>query len=74
MPYCVNQTILGGDGCLYDNLGHAYLPLKERETLDLDYEKFDKEVITNIRTEDKNIPLLTVILAGRPMLIQNVLN
>jgi beta-glucosidase len=48
--------------------------MKERETLELDYEKFDKEVITNIRTEDKNIPLLTVILAGRPMLIQNVLN
>jgi len=31
-------------------------------------------VITHIREQDKNIPLLTVILAGRPMLIENVLN
>jgi beta-glucosidase len=31
-------------------------------------------VITNIREQDKNIPLLTVILAGRPMIIENLLN
>lgn len=74
MPYCVNQTILGGVGCLYDNIGHPYLPPHERTTLLLDFEKFDKEVITHIKDQDKNIPLLTVILAGRPMLIENVLN
>lgn len=74
VPYCINQTVLGGVGCLYDNIGHAYLPAKERETLALDYEKFDKEVIANIREQDKNIPVLTVILAGRPMLIQSLLN
>lgn len=74
VPYCVNQSVLGGVGCLYDNIGHPYLPLKERESLALDYEKFDKEVITNIHEQDKNIPLLTVILAGRPMLIEGLYN
>lgn len=74
VPYCINQTVLGGVGCLYDNIGHPYLPLRERESLALDYEKFDKEVITHIHDQDKNIPLLTVILAGRPMLIDNLLN
>jgi len=39
----------------------------------LDYDKFDKEIISSIRSEDKNIPLLTVILAGRPMIIDNLL-
>jgi hypothetical protein len=28
VPYCINQTILGGIGCLYDNIGHPYLPPK----------------------------------------------
>jgi len=35
VPYCINQTILGGVGCLYDNIGHPYLPIKERESLAL---------------------------------------
>jgi beta-glucosidase len=74
VPYCINQTVLGGVGCLYDNIGHPYMPARERETLALDFEKFDKEVITEIHAQDKTIPLLTVILAGRPMLIGNVLN
>ena len=30
-------------------------------------------MIKSIREEDKNIPLLTVILAGRPMFIDNIL-
>ncbi len=40
----------------------------------MDFEKFDKEVITEIHDQDKNIPLVTVLLAGRPMIIENVLN
>lgn len=73
VPYCINQTILGGVGCLYDNIGHPYLPPKERESLTLDFEKFDKEVIAEVRGEDKTIPVLTVLLAGRPMIIENLL-
>ena len=74
VPYCINQSILGGVGCLYSNIGHPYLPPQERASLTLDFEKFDKEVITNIREQDKNIPLVTVLVAGRPMIIENVLS
>lgn len=28
VPYCINQSILGGVGCLYDSIGHPYLPPK----------------------------------------------
>lgn len=42
IPYCVNQSILGGVGCLYNNIGHPYLPNNQRSSLNLDFEKFDK--------------------------------
>jgi hypothetical protein len=37
--------VLGVEGCLYDNVGHPYLPQHEKASLGLDFEKFDKEVI-----------------------------
>ena len=49
MPYCMNDTVLGVKGCLYDNVGHAYLPQNEKASLGLDFEKFDKEVINSVR-------------------------
>lgn len=74
IPYCKNVTILGGDGCLYNSDLNPYLPQNQRTTLNLDYEKFDHSVISTIREQDKNIPLLTVLLTGRPMLINNITN
>ncbi len=73
IPYCVNQSVLGGVGCLYDNIGHPYLPTKQRTSLALEYEKFDKEVFTTIHEHDKNIPIVTVLVAGRPMIITEAL-
>lgn len=49
------------------------MPPVQRTSLALDFDKFDTEVINHIREEDKNIPMLTVLLAGRPMIIDNVL-
>ena len=49
VPYCMNDTVLGVKGCLYDNVGHAYLPQNEKASLGLDFEKFDKEVINSVR-------------------------
>lgn len=42
--------------------------------MDLNYQKFDKEVITSIHEQDKNIPLVTVLVSGRPMLVSDVVN
>ncbi len=49
IPYCVNASILSGDGCLYQNGINPYMPQKQRANLDLEFNKFEQEVITNIR-------------------------
>lgn len=53
---------------------NPYMPQKQKPNLTLEYGKFDEEVITHIKEEDKNIPLITVLLAGRPMLIDKILS
>lgn len=73
IPYCTNATILTGDGCLYMNGINPYMPQKQKPNLTLEYGKFDEEVIAHIREEDKNIPMVTVLLAGRPMFIDKIL-
>ena len=73
IPYCKN-TVLSGDGCLYNPDLNPYLPQNQRTLLDLEYEKFDHSVIASIKEADKNIPLLTVLVSGRPMIINNVTN
>jgi beta-glucosidase len=40
--------------------------------LKADYAKFDKEVLTTIKDQDKNIPLVSVLLSGRPMIIDDL--
>lgn len=47
---------------------------KQRASLQLEFAKFDSDVIKNIHEEDKNIPLVTVLLAGRPMLIDGIMS
>ena len=38
IPYCVNQTILGGVGCLYGNADNAYLnEHQQKASLTLDF-------------------------------------
>lgn len=48
IPYCKGGP-LAGDGCLYNNVESPYLPEDQRTTLEIDYEKFDKNVISTIR-------------------------
>jgi beta-glucosidase len=73
IPYCTGSTITGGDGCRYDG-SNPYLPEKQRKTLELNYDAFDHKVLDHVWEHDKNIPLVTVMLAGRPMLINNSVN
>ena len=71
IPYC--KGALQSDGCLYGNSMNPYMPQKQRTSLDLEFDKFENQVIDHIREEDKNIPLVTVLLAGRPMFIDKIL-
>lgn len=49
IPYCQNETILGKEGCLFDFMQNPYMLQKQRANLDLNYTKFDQEVIDHIR-------------------------
>jgi hypothetical protein len=40
---------LTGDGCLYLNGINPYMPQKQKTSLDLEFGKFDEDVITHIR-------------------------
>lgn len=40
----------------------------------MDFSTFEKEVIDEVRSVDKNVPLISVLLSGRPMLVDNILN
>jgi beta-glucosidase len=52
---------------------NPYIAGSQPKTLEVDYNNFDTNVIETIRGADKNIPLITVLLSGRPMLINNPL-
>lgn len=69
----MNETILPDEGCLFDDSSNPYLGDYQRSSLKLEFNKFEKDVISRIREEDKNIPLLTVLFAGRPMFIDDIL-
>ena len=75
IPYCQNVTENATNtGCLYDSAMNPYVSSTQDKTLNVDYVNFDTEVIDSVRTADAKIPLVTVMLSGRPMIINNPLN
>ena len=48
VPYCTNSSHFENKGCLYYNALNFYTPELERETLNLDFDSFDKEVIDTV--------------------------
>lgn len=73
IPYCLN-LVDNPVGCLYDSNLNPYIPASQPKTLELSYETFDTNVINSIREVDKTIPLVTVLMTGRPMLVDSALN
>lgn len=72
IPYCQDEAAFGGDGCLY--WPSTYSPAKQTNTLEVNFNEFEKKVISQIKAHDKNIPMVTVLLSGRPMIVNNILN
>lgn len=70
IPYC---KVEDNPGCLYNPSNNPYAPASQLRTLKIDFTKFDNEVLTTLREQDKNIPLVSVLLSGRPMLIDDIL-
>lgn len=74
IPYCKKDDPLSGDGCMFNGWINAYLNGDQRENLGLSFSDFDQQVINKIKSQDKDIPVATVMFAGRPMLIGDILD
>ena len=67
IPYCQGED---HDGCLY--FPNAYIFNGQRPNLGLDFSDFDKDVIRTIKEKDSNIPIMSVLFAGRPMHMNSI--
>lgn len=65
-PYCVT-----GPWCMYWTHGNAYLPDTQKVTLDIGYDDYSKQVLSTL---GDNIPLVTFLISGRPMLVKDSLD
>jgi hypothetical protein len=71
IPYCKVSDV---PECLYRSAHNPYAPVGQARTLKLDFSSFEKNVIDEIRSVDKNIPLVSVLFSGRPLLVDNIVN
>ncbi len=71
-PYCTN-SIDADHGCLYNFHLNPYLPLQQKKTLAMHYRSFAKKVINIVKQKDLNIPLISVLLSGRSMIVNKPL-
>jgi len=71
-PACKNNIDDFQNGCLY-NLQqfklNPYLPRQQKDTLEVGFSGFDRDVIDAVKSKDPGIPLVTILLSGRPMII-----
>ena len=67
--YC-KDTTLPVEGCLYNSHADPYMPLQQKSSLNITYDGFSSGVLKTYQT----IPLVTVLLSGRPMIINDVLD
>jgi len=71
IPYC---KIDNSSGCLYNPSTNPYAPAAQLKTLKVDLTKYDKDVLSAIKEADQKISVVSVLLSGRPMLVNDLLN
>lgn len=69
IKYCKEA---GNPACLYNPYLNTYVPMTQSNDLTLDFSDFEKEVIDTVRSHDRNIPLVSILMAGRPLPIPNI--
>ena len=74
IPYCQKDNPLSGDGCMFNPWINPYLNGDQRSSLKVSFSDFDQQVIDKIRAKDKDIPMVTIMFAGRPMLVDSVID
>jgi beta-glucosidase len=76
-PACKNNIEDFMKGCLY-NLEkfklNTYLPRQQIDTLKINFNEFDRMVIDLVKNRDPDIPLVTILFSGRPMIISSDVN
>lgn len=70
IPYCQNR-LLYPQGCIW--WPGTYSPTTQPNDLQVSFSEFDQNVIQTIKDHNQQIPLLTVLLSGRPMIINDIL-
>lgn len=71
-PFCHGTTEYT-EGCIYNVHANTYTPDQQPTTLKVEFDEFSKQMIQIIRQQDKNIPLVSVLFSGRPMLVEDLL-
>lgn len=51
---------------------NPYVPAEQAKDMTCDFSKFENEIITEVRSADKTIPFVSVLLTGRPVPIGNL--
>lgn len=72
VPYCANDSEDFTNGCLYNLHLNPYLPDQQPQTLRIGYNPFDLAVIKAVQLKSGHhakIPVVTVLLSGRPRII-----
>ncbi|WP_299008362.1 glycoside hydrolase family 3 N-terminal domain-containing protein [uncultured Shewanella sp.] len=71
-PYC-EEGLDNTQGCLYASLLNPYVPDTQATSLDMSFLdlSFDTQVIEQVQGYDDGIPLLTVLISGRPRIIDD---
>ena len=62
------------EGYTYNCHANAYLIGPHKTNLNLDYEENSYDMINAVKAHDKNIPLVTVIVSGNPMVVNWVID
>ena len=65
-----NPMCKGGEGCMYWGGGNPYMPDAQRQTLANEYDDFSKQVLQQVGSD---IPLVSVLLSGRPMIVDSTI-
>ena len=70
IPYCKISDL--EPFCLYDPIVNPYIPASQPKDMTVDFSKFEADIITEVRSADKLIPLVSVLFTGRPLPIPNL--
>lgn len=74
IPYCANNSSDATQGCLYNQHLNQYTPDQQDSTLAINLDAYSQSIIQLIQEKDADIPVVSVLFSGRPMIISQPAN